>query len=147
MASSESDGGDTAPGTHVMVAGIVFQLVSITIFVLCAADFIRRTMRRRLLQSLMGSVVPLLGAMVLSVLCIYIRSIYRTIELSQGWSGFLITHERYFVALDGAMMVVAVAIFNIVHPGWLLPGAQVAGGKGEIYSADEVEMIRPSQTH
>jgi hypothetical protein len=77
LASSEADtiGGDTATGTHIMVAGIVFQLFSITIFVICAADFIRRTVRRRLMQSLNGSVVPLFGAMVLSIVCIYIRSV------------------------------------------------------------------------
>ncbi|EAW09655.1 RTA1 domain-containing protein [Aspergillus clavatus NRRL 1] len=86
MASAATDkvNGDTAPGTHVMVAGIVFQMASITIFVVLAADFVRRTLRRRLLQSMTGSIVPLLAAMVFSVVCIYIRSIYRTIELSEG---------------------------------------------------------------
>lgn len=120
-AAANKPHGDTAPGTHIMVAGIVFQLFSVTVFVVCAADFVRRTMRRRLLVRLAGSVGVLLGAMVLSVLCVYVRSIYRTVELSQGWKGFLITREKYFVALDGAMMVVAVVVFNVLHPGWLLP--------------------------
>jgi hypothetical protein len=77
MASGEAGkiGGDTATGTHIMVAGIVFQLFSITIFVICAIDFIRRTLRLRLMQSLNGSVVPLFGAMILSIVCIYIRSV------------------------------------------------------------------------
>lgn len=148
MASAEANkvNGNTAPGTHIMVAGIVFQLFSITIFVICAADFIRRTMRRRLLQQLTGSVIPLLGAMVLSVLCIYVRSIYRTIELLQGWKGFLITHEKYFIALDGAMMVVAVAVFNLLHPGWLLPGQEKTSQLKRETSADEVEMTRGSES-
>ncbi|THC91407.1 hypothetical protein EYZ11_009136 [Aspergillus tanneri] len=120
MASSEADkvGGDTAPGTHIMVAGIVFQMFSITVFVACAADFVRRVILHRLLPSTSVSIYPLFGAIVFSVLCIYVRSIYRTIELSEGWSGYLITMERYFIALDGAMMVLCVAIFNIFHPGW-----------------------------
>jgi hypothetical protein len=141
MASSEADkvNGDTAPGTHIMVAGIIFQLFSITIFVIFAADFVVRTMRNRLLQSLTGSIVPLLGAMIFSVLCIYIRSIYRTIELLQGWHGFLITHEKYFIALDGAMMVAAVVVFNIIHPGWLLPDHKPAGRKRDDVS-DDIEM-------
>jgi hypothetical protein len=144
MASGESGkiGGDTAPGTHIMVAGIVFQLFSITIFVFCAVDFVRRTMRRRLLQSLTGSVIPLFAAMVLSITCIYIRSIYRTIELLQGWSGYLITHESYFIALDGAMMIVSVAVFNVLHPGWLLPSGRTISSKGEISSTDGLEMNR-----
>lgn len=140
MASMEVNkvNGDTAPGTHTMVAGIVFQLASITVFVFLAADFVRRTLRMRILQTMTGTIIPLLGAMIFSVLCIYIRSIYRTIELSQGWSGYLITHERYFIVLDGIMMVLAVGVFNIFHPGWLLPKNEVKPFHREIYSPDEV---------
>ncbi|OJJ51641.1 hypothetical protein ASPZODRAFT_442865 [Penicilliopsis zonata CBS 506.65] len=126
MAASAYDtlDGNTAPGTHIMVAGIVFQMASITVFVALAADFVRRTLRHRLIQSADGSFVPLLVAMGFSVVCIYIRSIYRTIELSQGWTGYLITHQVYFVVLDGVMMVLAVVVFNFVHPGWFMPNAK-----------------------
>ncbi|KAJ5235029.1 uncharacterized protein N7469_004197 [Penicillium citrinum] len=146
LASGEASkiNGNTAPGTHIMVAGIVFQLFSITIFVLCAADFVRRCLRLRLLQNLDGSAIPLFAATILSVVCIYIRSIYRTIELSQGWSGYLITHESYFIALDGAMMIVAVAVFNVLHPGWLLP-RNVATSKREAPSVDDVELNHSSE--
>ncbi|OQD71500.1 hypothetical protein PENPOL_c001G06023 [Penicillium polonicum] len=142
LASGEADkiGGDTATGTHIMVAGIVFQLFSITIFVVCAVDFIRRTMRKRLLQSVNGSVLPLFGAMILSIVCIYIRSIYRTIELVQGWDGYLITHEPYFVALDGAMMVVSVVVFNVMHPGWMLPSGKSDSFKMELPSVDRFDQ-------
>ncbi|KAL1857945.1 hypothetical protein Plec18170_003169, partial [Paecilomyces lecythidis] len=122
MASSESNNNkDTKPGTDIMVAGIIFQLASITIFLACAADFFRRVLQRHRLSSMSSTVVPLMGAMAFSIVCIYIRSIYRTIELLQGWSGYLITHERFFIALDGAMMAPAVAIFNFIHPGWFIP--------------------------
>ncbi|CAI7580593.1 unnamed protein product [Penicillium glandicola] len=149
MASGEADkvGGDTATGTHIMVAGIVFQLVSITIFVVCAVDFIRRTVRKRLLQSVTGSVMPLFAAMILSIVCIYIRSIYRTIELSQGWDGYLITHESYFVALDGVMMVISVGVFNLLHPGWMLPGAKDGSHKMESTSVDQSDRYRGPPTH
>ena len=129
LASSESDkvDGDTAPGTNTMVAGIVFQLASITVFVVCAVDFLRRVIRLGLMKSVSkGPIAALLGAMVLSVVVIYIRSIYRTIELAQGWDGYLITHESYFIGLDGVMMVIAVGIFNLCHPGWLLPSGKDA---------------------
>lgn len=149
MASGEADkiGGDTATGTHIMVAGIVFQLFSITIFVVCAVDFIRRTMRKRLLQSVNGSVIPLFAAMILSIVCIYIRSIYRTIELVQGWDGYLITHESYFIALDGAMMVVSVAVFNVLHPGWMLPSGKSDSFKMESTSVDRSDKYRGPPTH
>ncbi|KAJ5267263.1 RTA1-domain-containing protein [Penicillium angulare] len=126
MASSESDNGNTAPGTNTMVAGIIFQLVSISVFVFFAVDFLRRAFRMGMLKSIIkGPLTPLLGATCLSVLVIYIRSIYRTIELVQGWSGYLITHEIYFVILDGVMMVIAVTVFNVCHPGWLVPSDSI----------------------
>ncbi|KAK1142433.1 hypothetical protein N8T08_007795 [Aspergillus melleus] len=142
IASSESDkiDGDTAPGTHIMVAGIVFQMFSITVFVVCAADFVRRCIKHRLLRHTTGTIYPLFGAMVFSVICIYIRSIYRTIELSEGWDGYLITTERYFIALDGAMMVLAVAVFNIFHPGWLMPRNKSMEFQSELTSHDGYDV-------
>jgi hypothetical protein len=123
MASGASNAvdGNTKPGTDVMVAGIIFQMASITVFAFCAADFLRRVRRQNLLHKMRRTMVPLLFVMVFSVVCIYIRSIYRTIELLQGWSGFLISHERYFIALDGSMMILAVGVFNFIHPGWFMP--------------------------
>ncbi|KAJ5234681.1 RTA1-domain-containing protein [Penicillium citrinum] len=123
MASSASGGeGDTAPGTNTMVAGIVFQLVSISVFVYFAFDFLRRATRAGLLSiGKMNSVNYIIFAMIISIVFIYIRSIYRVIELAQGWTGYVMTHEVFFIILDGVMMVVAVGIFNIFHPGWLLP--------------------------
>ena len=66
---------------------------------------------------------------------------YRSDELWQGWTGFLITHQNYQVsrsnrpprltwpradelvqnALDGVPMVLAVGLYNFVHPAYLLP--------------------------
>ncbi|KAJ5151172.1 RTA1-domain-containing protein [Penicillium canariense] len=148
IASSESDDphGNPDPGTHTMVAGIVFQLVSISVFVYCTIDFFLRIKRLGQLKAFtQGPLLLLTGAMVLSVLCIYVRSIYRTIELAQGWTGYLITHESYFIGLDGVMMIIAVAVFNVCHPGWLLPArAESALSQDRKSSNSDVEMVRPA---
>ncbi|KAF3906828.1 hypothetical protein ABW21_db0200015 [Orbilia brochopaga] len=126
IASSESGkpDGDTALGTNIMVAGVLFQMASITVFCVFYGAFLWKTREIQLAKAIMW----LTYATVLSVTCIYIRSIYRTIELLQGWDGYLITTERYFIALDGAMMIIAVGVYNIVHPALLLPrpGEKVA---------------------
>ena len=57
---------------------------------------------------------------------IYIRSIYRTVELAQGWNGYLITHEGYFLGLDASIMVIAVWAFLVFDPAVLLPKEAVA---------------------
>lgn len=123
--------GNTKPGTDIMVAGIIFQMASITVFVVCAVDFLWRTMRLNMLHKLKGTAVPLLYAMLFSIVCIYMRSIYRTIELLQGWTGYLITTQRFFIVLDGTAMVLAVSIFNLIHPGWFMPRSSDVETKNE----------------
>jgi hypothetical protein len=110
-------------GTNTMVAVIVFQMTSITLFVGFFIDFLRRAHKQN--TPLGRRVVILICATTFSVVLIYIRSIYRTIELLQGWTGYLITHEGFFVGLDAVTMFLAVAVFNVVHPTWFLPQKNV----------------------
>ena len=99
------------------MAGIIIQLVSMSVFailflwVIWNARAVPRDSKMKLL----------LATTSVSTACIIIRNFYRAIELSQGWSGYLITHEVYFCVLDGALMVIAAVVFNLVHPVWCLP--------------------------
>ena len=61
----------------------------------------------------------LLG-MALMTIFIFIRSVYRTIELINGFAGTIIHTQVLFNVLDGAMIVLAMWTLNIFHPGWLL---------------------------
>lgn len=70
----------------------------------------------------------MLGGCLVSSIAIVVRGIFRSIELSHGWESRLATTEVYQVALDGAMMVVAVGVFNISNPVWLLPKRAVWKG-------------------
>ena len=119
-----------------MLAGILFQLVTMTIFSILAADFIVRVISRRpyahrvrrteKLQTASPAADPekfsdptgiapgpipnrvaepitaphtlrrvelLLAGVAFASLMIYVRGVYRSIELAQGWTGYLITHE------------------------------------------------------
>lgn len=120
--ASTADGDDVAQkaGTHIMVAGIAFQLFTMTLFVLLVFDFLRRVTSSAAAQRGTSPVTRgarlVFVAMVVSCAMIYIRGVYRTIELAQGWTGYLITHEGYFIGLDAAIMVVAVAVFVVIDP-------------------------------
>ncbi|QMW34624.1 hypothetical protein G4B84_010090 [Aspergillus flavus NRRL3357] len=138
-AASEVDG-DTAPGTNTMVAGIVFQMAAITAFAFCGIDFLFRCRRPQLRARFTPRMRLLVLATTFSVVCIYVRSIYRTIELLEGWSGYLITREWFFIGLDGIPMVLAVVVFNIFHPYWLLPREKEAR-KAESW----VSLTRPGE--
>jgi hypothetical protein len=131
---------DTANGTHIMVAGILFQLASILVFVSLFAVVIFRTLRTKGEFLTQRRVQWIIAAMVLSVVLIVTRSIYRTIELLQGWSGYLITTQRYFIALDGAVMVGAVGVFNIARPGW----SNITDESSEIKEESQTEMTDAS---
>lgn len=111
-------------GTHIMVAGIAFQLLTMTLFVGLMGDFMRRVLRT---QGEFSNMVTkgmklVFVALVISTAMIYIRGIYRTIELAQGWRGYLITHEGYFIGLDATIMVIAVAIFIPIDPAVIFRG-------------------------
>ncbi|OGM47319.1 RTA1 domain protein [Aspergillus bombycis] len=110
---------DMADGTHIMIAGIAFQLASTLAFTGCMVDYVFRTIYPQK-GTIPKGVLFLFAGMVLSVLCICIRSIYRLAELSQGWSSYLITHEKYFIILDAVMMAIAVGIFVIFHPSVMI---------------------------
>jgi hypothetical protein len=102
-----------------MVGGIIFQLFSISIFVVLLCDFLRRV-RRQNPAALGKRVRMVIWATVVAVVLVYARSLYRSVELLQGWRGYLITHEAYFVGLDGVLMLLVAIVFNVLHPGRLL---------------------------
>lgn len=62
-----------------------------------------------------------------------IRAIYRTVELAQGWGGYLLSHEGYFIGLDAVMSTAAMICLAAGHPG-LFPEA----------FADDAELSRPT---
>ncbi|PLB49950.1 putative RTA1 domain protein [Aspergillus steynii IBT 23096] len=136
--------GDTKPGTYIMVAGIVFQMASITAFVICGADFLRRSRKPHLRRRFTARMRYLVVATIFSVVVIYIRSIYRTIELLEGWKGYLITTEWFFIGLDGITMVLAVVVFNFIHPGWFLPQDT---GKEPLSPAQSDEIELQTRSH
>lgn len=127
-----------------MVAGIAFQLATMTLFGLLVLDFFRRVLASG--SQLKGYVTQpmrlVLVALVVSFVMIYIRSIYRTIELAQGWSGYLITHQGYFIGLDAAIMAIAVGIFVALDPAVLigkLERGMRTNGKDHSRSASDSE--------
>ncbi|KAI9875332.1 MAG: hypothetical protein M1830_008603 [Pleopsidium flavum] len=89
--------GDTKSATNIMVTGILFQLAS----------------------SFFGAPVPYVRKAPVNLICCD-NALGHVHELLQGWRGYLITNERFAIALEGTMMLIAVAIFNLNTPGLLL---------------------------
>jgi hypothetical protein len=92
-------------GGNIMLAGIVFQFIAICVYTALGANFLRNynasTPVRPMVSSaergaLDSRLKLLISAVGFSTLVLFIRSIYRIVELADGWTGKIITTEIYF---------------------------------------------------
>lgn len=128
-----------------MVAGLAFQVFTLLIFMFLCADFALRTRRR---YKSMGEAAfdqnpmyvairhdwkfkAFLVALTLATICIFWRSVYRVVELGEGWTGALIRRQNLFIAFEGVMVIIAAAALNIFHPAICFrEGVSGLGGLG-----------------
>ncbi|OHE96476.1 RTA1 like protein [Colletotrichum orchidophilum] len=126
----------TQTGDNVMIAGLAFQVFTMFAFMLVAADFALRTYRRARRAHLPNLSAVLdnhpdmvrlrhsthfkgfLAALVLSTVCIFVRCVFRVIELSGGWTGPLMARQDLFIAFEGVMIVISVVGLNVFHPAF-----------------------------
>ncbi|KZV76205.1 RTA1-domain-containing protein [Peniophora sp. CONT] len=129
IASSANDEAGANVGGNIMLAGIVFQLAGIIVYAVLAAEFLwhyihDRPFRRSYVYEQRSQTprrlkLMLLGMGIMTVL-LFIRSVYRTAELANGWKGKIITTEWPFDLFDGAMVTLAMFSLNVIHPGFFL---------------------------
>jgi hypothetical protein len=126
-------GNDTDPekGGRIMLGGIIFQMIAITLYMVLAIEFIYRYLNDKPFQRpdnepptgsyfMDKKMKAVLFGSAFGSLALYVRSVYRTIELIDGWEGRIITTELYFNAMDGAMILLTMICLNFFHPGRLL---------------------------
>lgn len=128
-----------------MVAGLAMQVFTLLIFMALCLDFAIRTRKRfnALGQDALDqnpSFVALrqdwkfkgfLVALTLTTICIFWRSVYRVVELSEGWTGDLIRQQNLFIAFEGVMVIVACLALNVFHPAICFKDGVIgAGGIG-----------------
>ncbi|KAG8785163.1 hypothetical protein FRC15_001879 [Serendipita sp. 397] len=132
---------DAGPGGRIMLYGIVTQMIALTAYVALGTEFIVRytlnkPARAIAVQNTQGSDVTLdekvsrpaidrntklmLLGLIINTVFLFIRAIYRTIELNDGWDGSIITNQALFNWLDGMPITVCTYTFNLFHPGPLL---------------------------
>ncbi|CCG85148.1 putative RTA1 domain protein [Taphrina deformans PYCC 5710] len=89
-------------GTNIMVAGVFVQIAGMTAFVVLGLIFISRVWSQRHAYGIRNSV---LLVVVTSSLLIFLRNIYRCVELLEGWTGHLNVTEGFIIGLDAVPMV------------------------------------------
>jgi hypothetical protein len=104
-AMSSSSSGSSKVGVDIAIAGLSFQVFTLTVFIILALDYAicytrsQRVKPRKTPVS--NSFKIFLGFLTLAVLCILLRCSYRIDELSNGYSGPLIHNEGLFIGLEG----------------------------------------------
>ncbi|KAF8991637.1 RTA1 like protein-domain-containing protein [Cyathus striatus] len=159
LAASADTSSGAETGAHIMLGGIVFQLAAIIVYALLATEFFLRYIHDKPFRYqvtpfnsnteygkptvMRGAMTQrqwlMSGALVFSTVLLFIRAVYRTIELSDGWHGRIISTQIYFNVLDGAMVILAMYTVNILHPGFLLSDAPKSDASSESTQAAPVQ--------
>lgn len=112
-------------GVDILIAGLTFQAFSLAGFLTMAAWFalnvnkgneeernaafalLRSTTRFRLFK----------WAVAAASLAIFIRCVYRVVELADGFSGAIANAQVPFLVLEGPLIMAAVLCMTVCHPG------------------------------
>lgn len=108
IAASASSVYLTNMGGRIMLAGIVFQVFTLTVLLGLGIDFILRLNKNRTLitpesMQVLSSVSfrYFLVGMAFAFIGIYTRCVYRIAELADGWANPIMRDETDFIILDG----------------------------------------------
>lgn len=123
---STDSSGASQIGVNVALAGLSFQVITLTCFSGLCIDYAIRYYRSR-----DPSKTPLTKAfkifatfLTIAIVLILVRCIYRIDELSEGYDGPLISNEGIFIGLEGVVVLVAAFALNVAQPG---PAFQAQG--------------------
>ncbi|KAH6992985.1 RTA1 like protein-domain-containing protein [Fusarium venenatum] len=117
-------------GNNIMMAGIAFQVVTLSVFALLATTFCIRRVRAVKSYPLSGNALQTWQAirfrwfvcgLFTAFLTIYIRCVYRIAEMKGGWGNPMMKEQIHFIILEGLMILIATFSQTILHPGPLFP--------------------------
>ncbi len=127
MASTANTKSSLDTGTHIMVAGLSFQVASLILFIGLCVDF-AMAVRKAGIDNSVSKVcrtklfISFLWALGLATIAIFISSVFRVAELSKGFHGPLDNQEGTYMVLEGVMILIASISLTTFHPGVCFQG-------------------------
>ncbi|KAL2860687.1 RTA1 domain-containing protein [Aspergillus lucknowensis] len=116
----------SAVGSDVMLAGIIWQVITLTVFVVISLHFflkIHHAPKHRL--SVEAQKVwegrkfwVFCFGVSLAFITTYARCVYRIAEMAGGWRNPIMQDKLGFIILESVMCAIAVAALCITHPGF-----------------------------
>ncbi|OHE92726.1 RTA1 like protein [Colletotrichum orchidophilum] len=110
-------------GTNILVAGLSIQVACLFAFSACSLEFLWRVRKNPDLRNpeftdLVSSkrFKMFLFAIFGATAFLFVRTVFRSVELSEGFGGKLANQEVEFMILDGTMIILACLCLTIWHP-------------------------------
>ncbi|RPA82783.1 RTA1-domain-containing protein [Ascobolus immersus RN42] len=130
-AGKEQENNDT--GNWIMIAGLIFQVVTLTFFIAMCSEFawkVKKNGRTGVLHNgKQGKKLKIfLVSLAVATLFILIRCIFRIAELWDGWSGKIMSNQTDFIVFEGVMVAIAAFLLTVVNPGWGIGDGEKWGG-------------------
>lgn len=107
---SSNSSGRSYQGVDIAIAGLSFQVFTLSVFISLAADYAVRYSRGRKAvagkeeaeeEKLTRKFKVFVGFLSFAIICILVRCVYRIDELSRGYSGPLVHNQGLFIGLEG----------------------------------------------
>ncbi|TFK35274.1 RTA1 like protein-domain-containing protein [Crucibulum laeve] len=125
--SASKDASMSKLGSNVSLGGLILQLISFALFTFLHLSFIYRVQKyspaiwmRDQHKTWYARWTTLAYVLCISCAGILVRSVYRTAELSQGYTGKLATTESLFYIFDTLPLLIAVTVYIPFWPGRFL---------------------------
>ena len=119
---------DPTTANNILLAGLAVQTFCFVVFLVLFAYLLSTNAISRIFASANGYYKgrPFIAALGVSSVLVFLRTIFRLAETSQGVFGYLSSHEAFFGSLEFAPIVLAVGILAVWHPGrWPIGTQQV----------------------
>jgi hypothetical protein len=111
---------DMSTGINILIGGLGINLVSFCFFAVVTVHLHWTIYRRKVDFTGRERWIKMFYALYLSMILLIIRSIYRIVEFSLGFRGYLAIHEIYFYIFECLLIIFAFALFLPLHPGiWM----------------------------
>jgi hypothetical protein len=117
IGSRESKDEDPKAANDILLAGLAIQSFFFLVYLGILLMFMLAICNGPRLSTTFRKTRGFIGALEVSSLLVFLSTLFTLAETSQGVFGYLSSHEALFGALEFALMVLAMAILAIWHPG------------------------------
>jgi hypothetical protein len=134
IGTRESKHKDPTAANNILLAGLALQSLSFIVFLGILVVFIIAVHNASQQHKMLRRSRPFIGALSVSSMLVFLRTLFRLAETSQGVFGYLSSHEAFFGALEFAPIVLAMGILAIWHPGRQIPVLREKRRNGTLHS-------------